>query len=78
MNPLAITKSLTKIKPMLRNFKEGHPKFFPFIKMALTVADPDSVVEVKITTSEGKSYATNLKITEDDMKLVTEAKNILL
>lgn len=78
MNPIAITKSLTKIKPMIKSFKEGHPKFFPFVKTALKVADPDSVVEVKITTSEGKNYVMNLKITDEDMKLVNEAKNILL
>ena len=78
MNPLALTKAFTKVKPMLRNFRNAHPKFFPFVKTALKCADVDSVVEVKITTSDGKTYVTNMKLTAEDMQLVEEAKNIIL
>lgn len=77
MNPLALTKSLTKIMPMVKTFKGNHPKFFPFVRKALKEADEGSVVEVKITTSEGKEYITNLKLSAQDMELVGEARNIL-
>lgn len=73
MNPLA----LVKLKPMLKTFKENHPKFLMFVRKALKEADEGSVVEVKIKTSEGKEYFTNIKMSADDMELVNEMRNFL-
>lgn len=73
MNPLA----LVKIKPLLKTFKENHPKFLMFVRKTLKEADEGSVVEVKITTSEGKEYFTNIKLSENDMELVKEMRNFL-
>lgn len=73
MNPLA----LVKIKPLLKTFKENHPKFLMFVRKTLREADKGSVVEVKITTSEGKEYFTNIKLSENDMELVKEMRNFL-
>lgn len=73
MNPL----SLVKLKPLLKKFKEDHPKFLMFVRKALQEADENSIVEVKITTAEGKEYFTNIKVSENDMHLVNEMRNIL-
>ncbi len=73
MNPL----SLVKLKPLLKKFKEDHPKFLMFVRKALQEADENSIVEVKITTAEGKEYFTNIKVSENDMNLVNEMRNIL-
>lgn len=73
MNPLA----LVKLKPLLKSFKENHPKFLMFVRKALKETDAGSVVEVKITTSEGKEYFTNLKMSEKDMELVKEMRSFM-
>ncbi|MDE6781343.1 MAG: hypothetical protein K2J40_07795 [Ruminococcus sp.] len=73
MNPLA----LVKLKPLLKKFKESHPKFLMFVRKALKETDEGSIVEVKIKTSEGKEYFTNIKVSADDMELVNEMRNFL-
>lgn len=73
MNPLA----LVKIKPLLKTFKENHPKFLMFVRKALNEVDDGSIVEVKVTTSEGKEFFTKIKISEQDIELVNETRNFL-
>ncbi len=73
MNPLA----LVKIKPLLKSFKENHPKFLMFVRKALKETDEESVVEVKITTAEGKEFFTNIKINNQDMELIKEMCNFM-
>lgn len=73
MNPLA----LVKIKPLLKSFKENHPKFLMFVRKALKETDEESVVEVKITTAEGKEFFTNIKINNQDMELIKEMRNFM-
>lgn len=73
MNPLA----LVKLKPLLKSFKENHPKFLMFVRKALKETDEGSIVEVKITTSEGKEFFTKIKTTSSDMELVQEMRNFI-
>ncbi|MDE6425347.1 MAG: hypothetical protein K2K89_04310 [Ruminococcus sp.] len=73
MNPLA----LVKIKPLLKTFKENHPKFLMFVRKALNEVNDGSIVEVKVITSEGKEFFTKIKISEQDMELVNETRNFL-
>lgn len=73
MNPL----SLVKLKPLLKSFKENHPKFLMFVRKALKETDEGSIIEVKITTSDGKEMVTNLKMSEKDMELVNEMRNFM-
>ncbi|MBD5160388.1 MAG: hypothetical protein HDT23_09145 [Ruminococcus sp.] len=70
MNPLA----LVKIKPLLKTFKENHPKFLMFVRKALQEADEGTIVEVKVTTSEGNEFFTKIKVSEQDMALVKETR----
>lgn len=73
MNPLA----LVKIKPLLKTFKENHPKFLMFVRKALKETDEGSIVEVRITTSEGKEYFTKIRTTANDMELIKEMRNFM-
>ncbi len=73
MNPLA----LVKLKPLLKSFKENHPKFLMFVRKALKETDEGSIAEVKITTAEGKEFFTNIKITQQDMELIQEMRNFI-
>ncbi|MDE6834970.1 MAG: hypothetical protein K2J39_12110 [Ruminococcus sp.] len=70
MNPLA----LVKIKPLLKTFKENHPKFLMFVRKSLQEVDEGTIVEVKVTTSEGKEFFTKVKVSEQDMELVKETR----
>lgn len=70
MNPLA----LVKIKPLLKTFKENHPKFLMFVRKSLQEVDEGTIVEVKVTTSEGNEFFTKIKVSEQDMALVKETR----
>lgn len=73
MNPLA----LMKLKPLLKSFKENHPKFLMFVRKALKETDEGSVVEVKITTADGQEFFTNMKINQQDMELFNEMRGFI-
>lgn len=73
MNPLA----LMKLKPLLKAFKENHPKFLMFVRKALKETDEGSVVEVKITTADGQEFFTNMKINQQDMELFNEMRSFI-
>lgn len=73
MNPLA----LIKLKPLLKSFKENHPKFLMFVRKALKETDEGSVVEVKITTADGQEFFTNMKINQQDMELFNEMRGFI-
>ena len=35
-----------------------------------------SIIEIKVTTAEGESFDSNLKITADDMDMIGQLKNM--
>ena len=73
MNPLA----LMKLKPLLKAFKENHPKFLMFVRKALKETDEGRIVEVKIKTADGKEFFTNIKINQQDMELIAETRKFI-
>ena len=67
INPLDIFK----IKAGIGNFANDHPKFYPFLlAVAAAGAKEGTIVEMKVTTPEGKELETNLRLTESDIELV--------
>lgn len=73
MNPA----SLFQMKAMWDRFCANHPKFPKFLQAATASSiDEGTVIEVKITKSNGDSIASNLKVTADDLALFQELKNI--
>ena len=73
MNPI----SLLKLKPQLKEFKKRHPKFFPFIGEVTKKADVDSVIEVSLKTSDGKTIVSNFKLTEEDVAMFADVRAAL-
>ena len=65
MNPIAMMQVAGRIKI----FKEQHPKALAFIQ---SVSEGDlregTVIEVKVTTPEGKESVSNIKLTKDDIE----------
>ncbi len=61
-----------------QKFTSNHPKFPKFLKAIATEGiKTDTIVEINITTPEGKTYCSNLKITQSDLELFQQMKNTL-
>ncbi len=73
MNPMA----LLQLQEAWKKFKTNHPKFPLFMKaVAKEGIRENAVIEVSVTTPEGKNYRTNVKLTPSDMELIELLKNI--
>lgn len=72
MNPM----KLLQFKSYWEQFAMAHPKFAPFIKAVATNGIMEgSVIEINVTTPDGRNYATNLKVTQADMELLRKIKD---
>lgn len=69
---------LMKIMGIWNSFKANHPKFPKFMAAAAQpgVITANTILEMKITTADGRTLETNMKITESDMDLFQQLKNI--
>ncbi len=72
MNPMM----LMQIKGMLDTFKRNHPKVPMFFQAAAQNIGVGSVIEMSVISPDGKKICTNMKVTEDDLQLVEQMKNI--
>ncbi|MBQ7046922.1 MAG: hypothetical protein IJN85_04180 [Oscillospiraceae bacterium] len=73
MNPMA----LLHLKSKLEKFRENHPKVPLFFQAASGEVRLDSIIELKITNPEGKSIVTNIKVTQDDIDLISDLQSQL-
>lgn len=73
MNPMA----LMKMKGMFEKFQGNHPKIPMFFKAASKSIGVDSIIEINVTTAEGKTLCTNMKVTKEDLELVEQLKQIM-
>ena len=70
--------NLMQLKESWAVFKHNHPKFPLFLKAALNgPLKEGSVVEIRVTSPEGKNIATNLKLKASDLELLEQWKNSL-
>ncbi len=73
INPM----ELMKMKGRLDLFSQQHPRFPLFLKdMGEKALIPGTILEIKVTTPDGRDYITNIRLTEDDIETVNMAKNI--
>jgi hypothetical protein len=72
MNPISMMQAAGRIKI----FQEQHPKAIAFIQ-SLSESDirEGSVIELKVTTPEGKASVANIKLTKDDIETFKILKN---
>ena len=72
MNPITMMQAAGRIKI----FQEQHPKAIAFIK---SLSEDDlregTVIELKITTPEGKEAVANIRLTKDDVETFRILKN---
>lgn len=73
-NPMDVMK----LMGMWNTFKSNHPKFPKFMSAAAQpgVITEDTILEMKITTADGRCLETNLKIKASDMELFRQLKEI--
>ena len=62
--------NLMQLKNSWTTFTQNHPKFPKFLQAASTAVKEDTLIEIKITTTEGKVIETNLKVKPSDIELV--------
>lgn len=73
MNPL----QLMKFKKMWDGFASRHPKFPLFLNAVVQHGVTEgTIIEMQIKRPDGKEFASNLKITQEDMELFQELKDM--
>lgn len=73
INPTAIFK----IKAAWDRFSANHPKFLPFFGAVNRKGVTEgTIIEISVTTPDGETIATNVKITQEDLELFEEIKSL--
>lgn len=73
INPMKILQ----LKGMLSGFTSRHPKFPNFLKAVHQNAlQEGSILEIQVTTPDGAKFTSNLKITQEDIELFQQLKEL--
>ena len=65
--------SVMKIKNAWDTFNRNHPKFMPFCQaVGRDGIGVDTIIEVKVTSADGREYNTNMKLTQSDVEKIKE------
>lgn len=70
MNPM----NIMMLKNLMEKFKQNHLKVPMFFESAAQCVGENSVIEIGVTTAEGKNLFTNLKVTKEDLDLIQQLK----
>ncbi len=72
MNPMM----LMQLQQKLQTFQQDHPKFLPFL-MAIkdNALTEGTVIAMKVTTPEGKTLESNIKLTANDIETLRMMMN---
>lgn len=73
MNPMALLKA----KKSWETFVGNHPRFPAFLQAVQGAGIQEgTVIEISVTTPEGRNMMTNVKITDSDMQVFEELKGM--
>ncbi len=74
-NPTAIFQMMN----LWNRFKENHPKFPKFMGAVYQNGLKEgSIVEINVTTADGQSLNSNLRISASDMELIAQLKELVM
>ena len=72
-NPAAILQ----IMNLWNRFQNNHPKFPKFMTAVYQNGLKEgSIIEINVTTADGQSLNSNLKLNAEDMELIEQLKNL--
>mgnify|MGYP000952635523 CR=1 FL=1 len=67
---------MLKYKKEYEQFINRHPKLPGFFKAVSGEGlQEGTVIEAKVTTKDGREYVSNIRLTDQDMKLISELKS---
>lgn len=73
MNPMKIMQA----KAAMNQFEKRHPKLPLFMDAVKNTALTEgTVIEIKVSTPQGKNYVTNLKLTKEDVELLKQQEKL--
>lgn len=62
---------LQKFKSSVERFRSNHPKFPLFVKaVSQDALTEGTIIEITVTSPEGKHYSSNIKLKADDIELM--------
>ena len=74
-NPAAILQLMN----IWSRFQNNHPKFPKFLTAVYQNGLKEgSIIEINVTTADGQSLNSNLKLNAEDMELIAQLKNLSL
>lgn len=74
VNPTAMFQMMN----LWNRFKNNHPKFPQFMTAVMQNGVTEGTVfEINVTTADGRTISTNMKITADDMQIFNELKSTM-
>lgn len=68
VNPM----KLMQIKNMVAKFKENHPRIPGFFNAVADGLEEGTVIEMTVTSPQGKKLCANIRVNADDMELLRE------
>ncbi len=69
---------LFKLKAGWESFARNHPKFINFISaLRFGYLEEGTVIEINVTTQEGKTISGNIGLTKEDKKLLMEMSDLI-
>lgn len=69
-------QSLLQLKNLWQRFTSQHPKFPAFLRAAQPALKEGSVIAFTITTPDGKTIESNVKVTATDLELLEALKQM--
>lgn len=70
-------KRLMEFKRLRDAFAQRHPKFTMFLDAASKEGVQEgSVIEIQITSPEGKTLCSNLRVSQEDLELLNTLKHL--
>lgn len=68
---------MMKIKGAWDKFQKNHPKFVPFLNaVSQNGVTEGTIMELTVTTPDGKSLSTNIKVQSSDLELLEQIKSM--
>ncbi len=61
---------LFRLRSNVEEFKSNHPRVVAFLGDAGRELDEGSIVEVSVTTSDGRKMTSNMRVMESDLELL--------